>query len=718
MRRVSSTTSWLISGCWWSHERFLVHDRKLQLLPSRWTQSKALLAERRIIHYFGKHFTSKFRKMATETPWRKKATMKAMRRSVRRTTASSQTTRTTSSSQCTTSTPVTTLISTIAWCTSCVDRARRAHCSTLDDDTAHLMAQVLSNHIVISMSSIARSLSLDLSLLPLLVFLVLLRLLSLRRAVPWARQPDRHGKSALLCRRREWGHPELLHLSHRLWAQSPDLRRAQRIIGHLLPHDSFPGPRRGWRDTRQDAHRGTPRTSRILRTRRHVNSQSSSSVMFDGSGQPDREKCRSIIKFRCHTLSEDTQTVRIVDGSGQRDERNSSNAQIRTIWGAKTIIAEYRAKVSHHELQAVQAEEERRLLQGQLWRQKLEFREAHQRSLTEMKEFWKFESSTFVAIARRKLIEDQNTFLELSGRVQELQNEVNCMNDFKDFQDAESVCSGNSHVTRCYSQHIRYLKGCWGISFVSPCRREGPPSICGTFCISGNVFADPLASSSAPYPHELHQWNSSIEEPLHTVTVEKSERQEQNLDLRCQSGPSAKDSVLFSAGDSSKNYGADQQRLQISDLHFDKFPTPATFACWKMRFKTEVCTCSQFPTGAMQWIKEVELVDSVDELRSSSCRPRSRTVSFAADRLLTWSTITSGSLGAMVLSRTMPTYSLLVYEMMIFRNSIQSGTEFYCFWRKSHKMTSWKDCTKKEYVSLRNSRPYWNCMTWRLIRRS
>ena len=82
-----------------------------------------------------------------------------------------------------------------------------------------------------------------------------------------------------------------------------------------------------------------------------------------------------------------------------------------------------------------------------------------------------------------------------------------------------------------------------------------------------------------------------------------------------------KDSVIFSGGDSPKNYGVDQQRLQISDPRFDKFPTPATFACfacWKMRFKTEVCTCSQVPTEAMQWIKEVELVDSVDELRSSS----------------------------------------------------------------------------------------------------
>ena len=100
--------------------------------------------------------------------------------------------------------------------------------------------------------------------------------------------------------------------------------------------------------------------------------------------------------------------------------------------------------------------------------------------------------------------------------------------------------------------------------------------------------------------------------------MEKSEKPEQNQDLRCQSGPSVKDSVIFSGGDSSKNYGANQQRLQISDLHFDKFPTPANFACWKKRLKTEVCTSSQFPTEAMLWIKEVEMVDSVDDLKSSS----------------------------------------------------------------------------------------------------
>ena len=330
--------------------------------------------------------------------------------------------------------------------------------------------------------------------------------------------------------------------------------------------------------------------------REGVSVSQSSSSLSDRSGQPDGE--------------------RMVDRSGQPYECKSSEAQIRTLLDEQkqTVLAECHARVSHHELQAAQAEEERRLLQGQIWQQKLEFREAHQRSLTEMEELWKFQSSAFDTMERRKFIEDQNTILELGQRVQELQNEVNCMNDSEDFQDAEST---RSHVTsRLVSFPPHPIpEGMLRHSFVTPSRREGPPSIWDTHGISGNVFANPDASSSAPYPQELHQWNSSIEEPLHSSTVEKSERQEQNQDLRCQSGPSAKDSVVLSGGDPSKNYGTDQQRLQISDLHFDKFPTPATFACWKIRFKTEVCTCSQSPTEAMQWIKEVEMVDSVDDLK-------------------------------------------------------------------------------------------------------
>ena len=96
------------------------------------------------------------------------------------------------------------------------------------------------------------------------------------------------------------------------------------------------------------------------------------------------------------------------------------------------------------------------------------------------------------------------------------------MNDSKDFQDAESVRSGNSHVTSQpsvipYLNRYLLLKGLLRPSFVSPRHKEGPPNIWDTSGISGNVFANPQASSSAPYPQELNSlWKKTIEEPLHS----------------------------------------------------------------------------------------------------------------------------------------------------------------------------------------------------------
>ena len=311
-----------------------------------------------------------------------------------------------------------------------------------------------------------------------------------------------------------------------------------------------------------------------------------------------------------------TQPKRMINQTGRSveeriaEKRESSSAQIRTMLNEqrRTIIAEYDEKVLHHEFLAAQAEQNRRILQEELLRQQQDFREVLQQDLMKMKELQKFQNSTFDEFTKQKFIEDQKIIMELSGRLQELQNEVNCMNDSKDFQDAESIRSGNSHVTSPPGLFPRHppFQGMLKPAFISQRQTEEPPNIWDTSGISGNVFAHPQTSSSAPYPQELYStWKKTIEEPIHMSTAEKSGRPERDQDLRCQSGPSAKDSVIFSGGDYSKNYGADQQRLQISDLHFDKFPTPATFACWKIRFKTEVCTCSQFLrklcNGSRKW---------------------------------------------------------------------------------------------------------------------
>ena len=77
------------------------------------------------------------------------------------------------------------------------------------------------------------------------------------------------------------------------------------------------------------------------------------------------------------------------------------------------IIAEYCEKIGQHELQAAHAEEERRILRKELWRQQMDFREVHQQSLTEME----------------------------------------ALNQF-------AVEIPTLPVDQCLSQHIRYLKGC------------------------------------------------------------------------------------------------------------------------------------------------------------------------------------------------------------------------------------------------------------------
>ena len=114
------------------------------------------------------------------------------------------------------------------------------------------------------------------------------------------------------------------------------------------------------------------------------------------------------------------------------------------------------------------------------------------------------------------MVENQDTINELTARIQEQQSEGNCLNDSKDFQDAESVRSGQTHVT---SQPVFFPPhpdpgGMLSRSLGMPSRNDGPPDIWDMHGISGNVFANPTASSSAPYPQESNPWISNV--PEHT----------------------------------------------------------------------------------------------------------------------------------------------------------------------------------------------------------
>ena len=84
-----------------------------------------------------------------------------------------------------------------------------------------------------------------------------------------------------------------------------------------------------------------------------------------------------------------------------------------------------------------------------------------------------------------------------------------------------------------------------------------------------------------------------------------------------QSGPSGKKSFIPSEGDSSNNSGADHQRLHISDLHFDKFPTPATFCLLEDKVQDRGMYLFTIFYGSNAMNKEVQKVDSADDFKYS-----------------------------------------------------------------------------------------------------
>ena len=160
--------------------------------------------------------------------------------------------------------------------------------------------------------------------------------------------------------------------------------------------------------------------------------------------------------------------------------------------------------------------------------------------------------------------------------------------------------------------------------------------------------------------------------------------------------------------------------------------------------------CAQFPMEAMHRIKEVEMVDSVDDLKSSSSERGiqmpifevlNARITSALNRFIHNSHFKRrisleeqkaqkqdrflrgrqeyffGSQEPRVLSKIMPTIHFWSSKWRYSGIRFKVWRNFYNQWQRFHLMTSWKDCTNWEYEILRNSRPCWNCTRWRFIRR-
>ena len=128
--------------------------------------------------------------------------------------------------------------------------------------------------------------------------------------------------------------------------------------------------------------------------------------------------------------------------SEKNPRRDSESEQIRILLERQKEqnLADCQAEIEKHEFQAdyhrrsiqklnevIESQRgeiyrrDQQLLHEQLLEQNRELREAHEKSLNEIGELMQFQGSTFDTISRRRLIEDRDTILELTGNFQELQ---------------------------------------------------------------------------------------------------------------------------------------------------------------------------------------------------------------------------------------------------------------------------------------------------------
>ena len=266
--------------------------------------------------------------------------------------------------------------------------------------------------------------------------------------------------------------------------------------------------------------------------------------------KPSREMENETIRILLETQKE--QILADFGAEIQKHEFQADSDR-RSIQVLNKIIESRRREIDH----ALGGDEQLRrdqLLHEQLLEQIWDLREAHMKSLNEMEELKRFQGSTFDEFSRRRSIENQNTIIELMAKIQELQNEVNCMNDSRVFKDAESVRSGQSHVTSqpTFLPSLQNPGVMQSRSLGMLEVNERPPDIWDTH----DVFVNPPAFSSATLSSRISVQSVDFHYVgTHTSPHVMSERQTPDTTLhpRFQSEPSARNSFDPNKGRFSKS---------------------------------------------------------------------------------------------------------------------------------------------------------------------
>ena len=222
------------------------------------------------------------------------------------------------------------------------------------------------------------------------------------------------------------------------------------------------------------------------------------------------------------------------------------------------------------------------------------------RNMHEMGEVKRAQEHRPYEVSVQKLRENQETIQKFTSQLQQMQDQMNSIHDSGDFQDVESTFSGRlSHVS---SQPVMIPSS---RSLLSLDKRL-PLDTWNQSGFQENVFGNQFSTFDTPRDHPLRTRSDDVQrngeavpEAGRTKTIHTSE---DRLNHGTIPMPTFATRPLTSSSTMlvklPQNYMVGQQRQQISELQFDKFPNPQSFSVWRIRFKNQATTCSDFPPSA------------------------------------------------------------------------------------------------------------------------
>ena len=200
-----------------------------------------------------------------------------------------------------------------------------------------------------------------------------------------------------------------------------------------------------------------------------------------------------------------------------------------------------------------------------------------------------------------------------------MQEQMNSVNDPGKFQDVESNFSGRlSHVS-CQPEMIPSSRSLLSRDKWLPLDTWNRSGVQEN--VFGNQFSTLDSQRDFPQRSSSDDVQRNREAALGDPKVKTSLTSEDGQNYGSIPMPMVATRPLTMSStrpvDIPQNCVVGQQRHQMSELQFDRFPNPSSFLVWRTRFKTQVLSGSDFPSEATLWTKEVEMVDSLDKLKSS-----------------------------------------------------------------------------------------------------